>query len=166
MKKEMKREGHIYLLIGLMATALIFHQYNPFKYRREKLYTEVRQIEKFNKLFLDIQCNIFIVEGERPGIVYEGSKRLLRNIEIEVKEGCVFIRNNKEAVWNALSGIFTLGSPQLLNIYVVVRDIDSVDIEELLSLSGPADISPDRINVLVSNNTGVTIGIKKCFQKV
>ena len=67
----MKREGLIYILVGMVVSALMFLQDNPFSAPDKNFVTEVKQFPGFNRIQLDIRCNIFLLEGEKHGIVYE-----------------------------------------------------------------------------------------------
>jgi len=132
----MKREGHIYILVSLFVAVLLFSQYNPFRTSPEKIVSEVKQVSGFSRLILDVNCNIFFVEGENPGIVYEGPGKVIKNIRIDVKEGCVTIRNKNKNIANIFDGWLNPGKTELLNIYVVVKDISAIEIDDLLKNAG------------------------------
>jgi hypothetical protein len=161
-----KREGHIYLLIGLIIAGLLFFQYNPFNASAEKPVSEVRPLSGFSRMLLDVNCNIFFVEGDNPGIVYEGPEKLVRNLNIDVKEGCLIISNKHKNLSNIFKGWLYPGQTELLNIYVVVKDINTIDIRDLIKNAGSSEILDNRMKIIVNNNSKIIIGINTTNQKV
>jgi hypothetical protein len=162
----MKREGHLYLLIGLVVSALVFMQFNPFTRNRNKIISEVKEISGISRLLLDVQCNIFFVEGDHPGIIYEGPESLVRSIKMDVNKGIVTIKNSQGGLISILSNWINPQNSKLLNIYVVVKDISSIEIGDLLEKAGSSDISADRMNVYINKNEEVIVGFRTCNQNV
>jgi hypothetical protein len=127
----MKREGQLYLLIGLIAAALVFFQFNPLVRRSEKFVTEVKKVGEFNHLSVNVKCNIFFVEGEEQGIVYEGPASMVKKIRIDIQKGCISINKTGFALNDFLFGWIHPERNDQLNVYVVIRDINSLDATEL-----------------------------------
>jgi hypothetical protein len=164
-KKRMKREGVLYLLIGVVISSLILFQYFPLSKQRSRLVSEVRQVEQFNRIRLGVKCNIFFVEGDQQSIVYEGPSRLVKDIRVEVRNGTVEISKTGPGPLHMLADWLMPGGPQLLNIYVVVKDIRAVKIDSLLENAGSANLSSGRMNFLVDSDNAITIEFIKCYQK-
>jgi hypothetical protein len=127
----MKREGHIYLVIGLIVATLVFLQYNPFFKHSEKFVTEVKQVGEFKHLMVNVNCNIFFVEGEQQGIVYEGPANLVKNIQIDIQKDCISINRKGFTLNNLLFGWMHVKPGKQLNVYVVIRDMNSLEVDDL-----------------------------------
>ena len=126
----MKREGHFYLLIGLVVAALVFFQFNPVMAPSGKLVSEVKKIDEFKQLLVNVKCNIYFVEGENQGIVYEGPQRLVKNIKINVDKECITISKAKSGLTGILIGWIDTSLSKPLNVYIVVRDIKSIEMAD------------------------------------
>lgn len=127
----MKREGQLYLLIGLIVAALVFFQFNPLAKRSEKFVTEVKKVGEFNHLSVNVNCNIFFVEGEEQGIVYEGPASMVKKIRIDIQKGCISINQTGFALNDFLFGWIYPKAGEQLNVYVVIRDINSLETGDL-----------------------------------
>lgn len=127
----MKREGHIYLVLGMIVAALVFLQYNPFYKPGEKIVTEVKKIDEFNHLMVNVNCNIFFVEGEQQGIVYEGPASVVKNIRIDVQKDYISINKKDITLYNVLFGWIHARTGNRLNVYVVIRDMNSLEIGDI-----------------------------------
>ena len=161
----MKREGVLYLLIGVVISSLILFQYFPLNKSRNRLVSEVTPVDQFSRILLGVKCNIFFVEGDQQSIVYEGPSALVKNIKVEVKNGTVEIRKTSAGPLSLIADWLIPGAPQLLNIYVVVKDIRAVKIDSLLENAGSANLSSGRMNFLVDSDNAITIEFIKCFQR-
>ena len=85
---------------------------------------------------IDINCNVFFVEGEGEHILVEGPAKKLEKIETLIHEGSVIITEHKKTF---LAGIFSFLNfeENNINIYITIKDLDSFNfsiIDERISL--------------------------------
>ncbi len=123
----MKREGHLYLLIGLIAGVLVFFQFNPFITGNENLVSKVKKVDEFKQLLVNVKCNIYFIEGEDQGIVYEGPASMVKNIRITVDQGCITIDRASSNLKGLFFGWMNRKFVNPVNIYIVVHDIHSLE---------------------------------------
>lgn len=123
----MKREGHLYLLIGLIVTILVSFQFNPFKEGTGQPVSKVKKIDNFRQLMVNVKCNIYFIKGEEQGIVYEGPARLVNNINIDINKEVVTINKTNTNFRDFLFGWLYPSAGKRLNIYIVVHDLNALE---------------------------------------
>ncbi len=125
----MKREGQLYIAIGLLAVALVFIQFNPFIQIKQPSLTQVKKIGEFRQLSVNLNCNVFLVQGDAQSIVYEGPSRIIKKIRIDIDHDRVTIHREKESWKGFLFGWLDKQQGKEVNIYVVVKDIHGIELD-------------------------------------
>ena len=120
----MKREIYIYSILGIITCFLIFYQFNFQLDEEESIASSIKEIKGIKQLSIDINCNVFFVEGEGEHILMEGPAKKLLRIETSIHDGFVNITEHKRTF---LAGIFSFLNIEEnnINIYITVNDLDS-----------------------------------------
>lgn len=118
----MKWEIHLYSGFGLLIIMLLVIQ-AYFLRSEEPPYSRVKSIDQFNQLQVDMECNIFLIEGDRQNILVEGPSEKIRDIETIYNEGCITIRENGKKLLSRFKD-FIINKSQRINIYITVNDLD------------------------------------------
>jgi hypothetical protein len=86
--------------------------------------SSIKKIRGINQLSIDINCNVFFVEGKGEHILLEGPAKKLLRIETSVHDGSVYIYEHKKTF---LAGIFSFLSIEKnnINIYIPVENLDN-----------------------------------------
>ncbi len=132
----MKREIYIYSILGIITCFLIFYQFNLQIDEGESIASNIKKIQGINQLSIDINCNVFFVEGEGEYILVEGPAKKLGKIETLIQEGSVIVTEHKKTF---LAGIFSFLNfeENNINIYITVKDLDKFNfsfIDEIIAL--------------------------------
>ena len=119
----MKREIYIYSILGIITCFLIFYQLNLQTDDGESIASNIKKIKGINQLSIDINCNVFFVEGEGEHILVEGPAKKIDRIETSIHDGYVYITEHKKTF---LAGIFSFLNfeENNINIYITVNDLD------------------------------------------
>jgi hypothetical protein len=117
----MKWEFHLYTGFGLLIILLLVIQASFFQ-GEEPLYSQVKTIDQFNQLQVDMECNIFLIEGDKQNILVEGPGEKIRDIETIYNEGCITIRENSKRLLSRIMELMIYKSHQI-NIYITVNDL-------------------------------------------
>jgi len=123
----MKREIYIYSILGIITCFLIFYQFSFQIDEEESIASSIKKISGINQLSIDIDCNIFFVEGEGEHILVEGPAKKLVRIETSIHDGSVNITEHKKTF---LAGIFSFLNIEKnnINIYITVKDLDNFNL--------------------------------------
>lgn len=120
----MKREIYIYSILGLLTCFLIYYQLNFKTDEGEQVASNIKKINGINQLIIDVNCNVFLVEGEGGRILIEGPVKKIDKIKTFTQDGCVKITEYKKTF---LAGIFSFlyVEENDINIYITVKDLDN-----------------------------------------
>jgi hypothetical protein len=155
----MKWEYQIYLGIGFLIFSLLFLQ--SYLINREKEpFSEVNSIESFNQVLVAIECNIFIMEGERQNILVEGPEGKMNNIETINNEGCITIRGKGKKL---LSRVFHLlnAKKEKINIYITFNNLDEIYIDTSAEQPDVKYSTEDMIGLTLENGNTLILESKK-----
>lgn len=123
----MKWELKLYACVGLLIIVLLLLQTNFLRTGKE-FYSEVNPINSFSQLMLDIECNVFLMEGEKQHILLEGPGNRIKNIETVSNEGCILIRENGKSLISRIMGLIEPEKDKV-NIYITVNELDNINLE-------------------------------------
>ena len=76
---------------------------------------------------------------------------MVKNVKIELKDGCVTIRDRRNNILSFSGRWFNLPGRKHLNIYIVVEDINAIEIGGMKHNAVLFDLSGERINYETSN---------------
>ena len=122
----MKREIYIYSILGIITCFLIFYQVNFQVDEAESIASNIKKIKGINQLSIDINCNVFFVEGDGDHILVEGPAKKLKKIQTLIHKESVIVTEHKKTF---LAGIFSFLNfeENNINIYITVKDLDNFD---------------------------------------
>lgn len=123
----MKWEFQLYSGFGLLIVILLVLQ-TYFPGVREPYFSEVNTIDQFNQLLVDMECNVFLIEGEKQNILVEGPSEKIRSIETIYHEGCITIRENSKKMLSRMMDLFNK-NPEHVNIYITVNNLRDFHID-------------------------------------
>jgi hypothetical protein len=123
----MKWEFQLYTGFGLLIVVLLVLQ-TYFPGDKEPPLSEVNTIDQFNQLLVDMECNVFLIEGEKQNILVEGPSEKIRNIETIYYEGCITIRENSKKILSRVMNLFNK-NPEHINIYITVNNLEDFHID-------------------------------------
>jgi len=123
----MKWEYQLYSGLSLLIVFLLIVQSYLIRID-EKPFSEVNRLESFNQLLVAIECNIFLMEGEKQNMLVEGPGGKMKNIETIYNEGCITIKKNKEKLLSRILRIIN-GDKYIINIYITVNNLDDFYID-------------------------------------
>ncbi|MCG8310976.1 MAG: DUF2807 domain-containing protein [Cytophagales bacterium] len=93
----MKKELIYYSILTLVIALLLAFETNPFD-DKVKLISKVIETEAFEKLDIDLDCNIYVSLGEEQKVVFEGPSKYLRRVEANLEDGVLSISCKKPGV--------------------------------------------------------------------
>ena len=93
----MKKEFNYYSVLTLVIALLLAFETNLFD-DRTKLVSRVIDIENFEKLDIDLDCDIFVSLGEEQKVVFEGPLNYLNRVQTKLENGVLTISCRKPGV--------------------------------------------------------------------
>ena len=142
----MKRELIYYSILTLVIAALLFFETDFFAFNKQSS-TRVIEMEAFEKLNIDLECNIYVSLGEEQKVVFEGPELLVSRLETKMKNGVLTITERSPGFFARLFHI----QPQErneLNVYVKLTATNQL-------------IAPRKGN-LISNETSLYFELERC----
>lgn len=136
----MKKELIHYSILTLVIAGLLFFETNIFN--NKKNVSKVVQISSFDKLNIDLDCNIYVSLGEEQKVVFEGPKHALDRVETQMENGVLTISAQKIGLFAELFKSKDLQT-ESLNVYIKLTDTAQL-------------ITPKKGN-LISNETSLYI---------
>jgi hypothetical protein len=142
----MKKELIYYSILTLVIAILLFFETNIFDHNR-KYISKVIEIESFQKLDIDLACNIYVSLGDEQKVVFEGPKKFLDRLETRMEDGVLKISCRKRSLF---AEFFKTEEdrPETLNLYIKLTNTNQL-------------ITPKKGN-LISNETSLYLEIEKC----
>lgn len=160
----MKWEIQTYTGISLLIICLFIYHSNLFKIKNEKPISEVQILESFNQLHVDLECNIYLVEGEAQRILVEGPTNKLKKIVTINNEGSITIRQNGKELISTFFNFFDTNKYHI-NIYISVNNLDNFTIIPCDEESIFRYIADDIIGLSIKQGNTLTLeskNIKSC----
>jgi hypothetical protein len=155
----MKWEYHLYLGIGLLIFSLLFLQAYLLNQEKEP-FSEVNSIDSFNQLLVAIECNIFLLEGERQNILVEGPEGKMNNIETINSEGCITIREKGDKLVSRVFH-FLNKKKEKINIYITLNNLDEIYINTSADQPDVRYSTEDMIGLTLENGNTLILESKK-----
>ncbi len=113
----MKKELIYYSIFALVISSLLI-----FEIRNSDLnYSKVIDVEVFEKLNVDLACNIYVSIGDEQKLVVEGPENYLDLVEVKLEHGILIITEKKASFFSGLFGP-KISNPEELNLYVKLTD--------------------------------------------
>lgn len=122
----MKREIYIYSILGILTCFLIYYQLNYKIDEEQRIATSIKKINGINQLTIDVNCNVFLVEGEGEHILLEGPEEKIEGIETSNQGGCVNITEHNKTFLASLFRFLNIEENDI-NIYITVKELDNFD---------------------------------------
>ncbi|MBR9997717.1 MAG: DUF2807 domain-containing protein [Cyclobacteriaceae bacterium] len=123
----MKWEFQLYAGFGLLIVLLLLLQTSILQLEKGSV-SEVNAIDSFNQLMVDIECNVFLMKGEKQNILVEGPGNKIRNIETVNNGGCVTVKEKGKRLISRVMD-FIKHRNDRVNIYITVNNLDDICIE-------------------------------------
>lgn len=139
----MKKEILYYSILAIIIASLLFFETNIFSDNTENT-SKIIDIESFDKLDIDLACNIYVSIGDEQRVVFEGSERHLSQVETSFENGILKISCKKIGVFASLFGSKESNS-ESINVYVKLTNANQL-------------IAPKKGN-LISNETSLYLEI-------
>lgn len=120
----MKKEFFYYSILTIVIALLLFFETNIFETENENA-SKVIEIESFEKLEIDLECNIYVSIGEEQRVVFEGPGSCIDMVETSLENGVLTITSKKP---NLFSSLFSSNeSPEEpLNVYVKLTSAEQL----------------------------------------
>jgi len=120
----MKKEFIYYSVLTLVIALLLFFETNLFN-DNTKFVSKVVEVEEFQKLDIDLDCNIYVSLGEEQKVVFEGPAKYLSKVETRLENGVLTIFCKKPGLFAELFN-YSTENPESVNIYVKLTDSDQL----------------------------------------
>jgi hypothetical protein len=124
---DMKWEFQLYSGFGLLIILLLIFQVYLFQ-SDEPPYSRVKTVDQFNQLLVEMECNVFLIEGDKQNILVEGPSEKIRKIETTYHEGRITIRESSNKLLSRVMSFF-VKNPEKVNIYITLNNLDDFHIE-------------------------------------
>lgn len=120
----MKKELIYYSLLIAVIAVLLFFETNLFNDNTQFI-SKVVDVESFEKLDIDLDCNIYVSLGEEQKVVFEGPAKYLDKVQTNLDNGVLKISCSKPGFFAEL---FDNKSDKTgeVNIYVKLTDADQL----------------------------------------
>jgi 5S rRNA maturation endonuclease (ribonuclease M5) len=122
----MKWEFQLYTGFGFLIVILLVIQ-TYLLHVEKPPYSQVSAANTFNQLLVDIECNVYLLEGEKQNILVEGPNDKIRNIETIYNEGCITIRENSNKMLSRMMNLIN-NNQEPINVYITVNNLDDFHI--------------------------------------
>ena len=133
----MKKELIYYSILTLIIALLLVFETNLFD-EKTKLVSKVIKTDAFEKLNIDLDCDIYVSLGDEQKVVFEGPSKYLDRVETNLEDGILTISCKKPGMitkWFSSDA----GDPEAVKVYIKLTHSDQL-------------IMPKRGNV-ISNET-------------
>lgn len=120
----MKKEILFYFILILVISSLLFFETNLFKSSAEN-YSKIIEVESFEKLDIDLACNIYVSIGDEQKIVFEGPEKYLNLVETTLENGVLKISARDAGIFSALFGTNN-NNDESLNLYIKLTDTNQL----------------------------------------
>jgi hypothetical protein len=155
----MKREIYIYSVLGVFTCLLIYYQFNFSFDKTEKITSKIKPMTDINQLLIDVNCNIFLMEGDGEYILVEGPDSKIQQIQAIDFDGCIRITENKGTFLAGLFGIFKAKQNDI-NIYITINDLEDIKFSNIGNKLNIKYISSDCLGLILSRGQKLIIESK------
>ena len=155
----MKREIYIYLVLGVFTGFLLLYQFKISFNETPEFISKIEPIEDINQLSIDLDCNVFLVEGEDRHILVEGPGKVLNQIRSYTRDGCIRITRENVPVLSGIYRIFDLEENDI-NIYIILPDLNDIKLLDIDELNNIKFISSECLGLIISRGQKLVIESK------
>lgn len=142
----MKKELIYYIFLGLVVVGLII--YEVFKNNKE---SRIIQVESFEKVKVDLDCQVYVSLGDEQKVVLEGPSPYLDRIEFNLEKGILQISEKTQGLTSQMFGTFGR-KKERVSLYLRLKRADQLIVPNMNNL-----ISNERnLNVYEANCTGLS----------
>ena len=145
----MKKEILYYSILLIIISTLLFFQTDLFDGNTQK-YSKVINIESFDKLDIDLACNIYVSIGEEQKVVFEGPEKYVSLVETKLENGILKISAREAGIFSKLFRTKN-HEAESLNLYIKLTDANQL-------------LTPKKGN-LISNETFLYLELE-CDEKL
>jgi hypothetical protein len=152
----MKREIYIYSILGILTCFLIFYQFSNNHNETEESTSKIQSISELSQLCIDVNCNVFLVEGDGQHILMEGPVKKLKHIQAISNGSCIKITKSTSTF---LAGVFRIfeSKGNDINIYITLKDLDDIKFSHIDELSSVKFTSSDCMGLILSKGQKLII---------
>ena len=120
----MKKELIYYSILTLGIALLLFFETNLFRDNTD-LVSKVVDTEAFDKLDIDLDCNIYVSLGDEQKVVFEGPARYMDRVETRLENGVLKVFCRKPGL---LAELLNTDDEKIgpVNVYVKLTDSDQL----------------------------------------
>lgn len=120
----MKKEILYYSVLLIVISSLLFFETDLFNGNKQN-YSKVIDIESFEKLDIDLACNIYVSIGEEQKVVFEGPEKYVNLIEAKLENGILKISAKEVGIISKLFGTNNQ-QEESLNLYIKLTDVNQL----------------------------------------
>ena len=120
----MKKELIYYAILTLIIALLLFFETDLFR-NNEAYISKVIDFESFDKLDIDLDCNIYVSLGEEQKVVFEGPAKYFNNLKTKLEDGVLKIYCKDPGLFSSWINPGDEDT-QAVNIYVKLTHTDQL----------------------------------------
>lgn len=120
----MKKELIYYSILTLGIALLLFFETNLFRDNTD-LVSKVVETEAFDKLDIDLECNIYVSLGDEQKVVFEGPAKYLDRVETRLENGVLKVFCRKPGLFAELLNTDDEKEGPV-NVYIKLTDSDQL----------------------------------------
>ena len=118
----MKREIVYYIIILFLISGLIFIETNTGEQDDVNI-SKVIDVNNFQKLDIDLMCNIYVSIGEEQRVVLEGPEEYLNKVEAQFEDGILRLTKKTSGIF---SGFLGNSNNESVNLYLKLTSADQL----------------------------------------
>lgn len=135
----MKKEILYYSALLIVISSLLFFETDLFD-GSPQTYSKIIDVEYFDKLDIDLACNIYVSVGDEQKIVFEGPKKYIDLVEARLENGILKLSAKEGGLFRELLGTNNPDA-ESVNLYINLTDTKQL-------------ITPKK-GILISNETSL-----------
>lgn len=120
----MKKEILYYSILLIVIFSLLFFETNLFN-GYSHTYSKIIDVESFEKLDIDLACNIYVSIGEEQKIVFEGPKKYLNLVKAKLENGILKVSAEDGGIFSELFGTNNRDT-ESLNLYIKLTNVNQL----------------------------------------
>jgi len=154
----MKKEFKIYGIFLVIIIGCLFFEFNSPSLNNQSI-SGISQLPAIEKIIVNIPCNIYIQESDANKIVIEQNGHFFNQVKASIEAESLTIDGN--LVSSMLLSIKSyLYSPSKVNVYISLKNINSMKLCDYCELSTSGSINGEQLNLKVQQ-AGLMIMIDK-----
>lgn len=158
----MKRDIYLFSFLAIIILFLIIFQSERAKITSGVVASKISSMENVEQLLINLDCNIYIVEGEEQNILFEGPPKKISQVHTISRSGSIEIHKKGETLLAGVLEIFDLKKADL-NVYITIYDLDQIRISNVDEIKNIKYTSSECLALNLSR--GQQLIIKSKFDK-